>query len=124
MGGDSWTKRTGALPVVHAHASWMRTLAAATIPPLVAFIAQWFIQATMARWALFYPAVFVSAWLGGLRSGLIATILATAIVWFQFIVPAGQLDASEPSNIIAATVFTVMSVTVSVVQHRLRAAMS
>ena len=53
----------GALASGRARASWRWKTAAAVVPTLVAFLLQWYVlNASMARWALFYPAVFVASW--------------------------------------------------------------
>ncbi len=43
-------------------------------------------------WLLFYPAVFVSATLGGRRVGLIATALSTFLVWWFLLRPASLAE--------------------------------
>jgi len=58
----------------------------ATVPPCVAFAVQaifWSILAPFA-WLLFYPAVFVSSWLGGRASGIGAAAISTALASWYF----------------------------------------
>jgi len=45
-------------------------------------------------WFLFYPAVFISAWLGGLRIGLISTLLSITLAWFFFRSDGLPVDAA------------------------------
>jgi PAS domain S-box-containing protein len=93
-------------------------LAAAIVPPLVAFLIQWYVlRSTMARWALFYPAVFVSAWLGGLASGLGATAVSSWLVMMFFVPPLGATRHFAP-NMFAAGIFAAMGIAVSVVLGR------
>ncbi|HEX4683286.1 MAG TPA: DUF4118 domain-containing protein, partial [Gemmatimonadaceae bacterium] len=114
------TRILGAISAGRARASWRWQTVAAIVPPLVAFVIQWyFLRPTMARWALFYPAVFISAWFGGVASGLAATAVSSAIVSVLFIPhPAGALHRS--SNVMAAAMFAVMSIAISIVLERLR----
>src|SRR3954469_10803117 len=83
-----------------ARASWRWKTAAAVGPPLLAFLLQWYVlHASMARWALFYPAVFLSSWLGGLPSGLAATAISSALV------PTFLTRAhAGPPNLVAAVI--------------------
>jgi len=106
----------GALASGRARATWRWKTAAAIGPPLVAFLLQWYVlHASMARWALFYPAVFISSWLGGLPSGLAATALASAAV------PVFVLRSQgAPPNLIAVFIFVTMGIAVSIVHERLR----
>jgi len=98
-----------------ARASWRWKAAAALGPPLVAFLLQWYIlNASMARWALFYPAVFLASWLGGLSSGLAATAISSALV------PMFMRAHFGLTNLVAAIIFVTMSIAVSIVHERLR----
>ena len=73
MPGASVKHIVGELSSGRARASWKWQTAAVVGPIVAAFVIQYYIlNATMARWALFYPAVFVASWLGGLPSGLAA----------------------------------------------------
>ena len=106
----------GALASGRARATWRWKTAAAIAPPFVAFLFQWYVMhASMARWALFYPAVFVSSWLGGLSSGLAATALASAAVPIFWLRSQGA-----PPNLIAVFIFVTMSIAVSIVHEQLR----
>ncbi len=42
-------------------------------------------------WFLFYPAVFLSSWIGGYRAGVLATALSTVLVLWFFVPPAHSL---------------------------------
>ncbi len=57
-------------------------------------------------WFLFYPAVFVSAALGGRRIGLLATALSTLLVWWFFL-RSDDLFTIEPRHFFAVGVFFV-----------------
>src|SRR6478752_7378753 len=105
MPRESWKSILGALASGRAHASWKWKTAAAVVPTLAAFLIQWYaLNASMARWALFYPAVFVASWLGGLSSGLAATAMAAALVpVFFFADPRSHILSL--SNMTAAAIF-------------------
>jgi PAS domain S-box-containing protein len=80
----------------------------------------------MRRWrggALFYPAVFVASWLGGLPSGLAATAIATALVPV-FFMGSRPPDLTAPANLISIFIFVTMGISISVVHERLRTSMA
>ena len=123
MPGHSLKHIVGELSSGRARASWPWKTAAALGPIIAAFVIQYFVlNATMARWALFYPAVFVASWLGGLSSGLAATAIAIALVPVFFMGPAPDLTA--PPNLISIFIFVTMGIAISIVHERLRTSMS
>ena len=77
------------------------------IPPVV-----WFL--------LFYPAVFLSAWIGGLRSGGGAAVLAAALVWWSF-VPPRYAFVKSPTALFPFAVFLITSALIAVLVDRLKA---
>jgi PAS domain S-box-containing protein len=113
----------GALASGRARAHWRWKTAAAVGPILIAFIVQYHIlHATMARWALFYPAVFAASWLGGIESGLAATAIATALVPMFFMEGRAQIDSLQ--NLISIGIFVTMGIAISCLHQRLRTIMS
>lgn len=117
-----WTK-LGALLSGRARAHWPWKAAAALGPIFIAFIVQFHIlHATMARWALFYPAVFAASWLGGLESGLAATAIATGLVPIFFM--EGSRDLDSPQNLISIGIFVAMGIAISCLHQRLRTIMA
>jgi PAS domain S-box-containing protein len=96
----------------------------AMLPPLVAFVVQWMFWSTIRpyAWFLFYPALFFSSWIGGLPSGLIATVISTALVWWTFIPPEHSFTMKSPRSFISAAVFMGMGVLFSFFHRRLREA--
>ena len=92
----------------------------ATLPPVTAMVVQSFFWLTMARWSLFYPAVFLSSWLGGYRSGIASTLLSTALLWWYVVPPSHSLVKSDPRTFLGAAIFVVMGVVVSTLHRRLR----
>jgi PAS domain S-box-containing protein len=110
------------LTIPRKRPSGLRYFLATSLPPLTAFAIQWVFHATVSRWSLFYPAVFVSSWLGGFTSGVGATILSTIIVWWFFIPPSGAIVKGGPMHLVAAAIFVVMGFIVSTLHRRLRRA--
>src|SRR6185436_3870091 len=82
--GESAAERTAAEWRSYQYREWLRKILAAIVPPLLVALIQWHFRPTMARWALFYPAVFLSAWFGGAASGIVATIASGLVVWWAF----------------------------------------
>lgn len=71
-------------------------------------------------WFAFFPAVFLSSWIGGFVSGVGATLLSTLLVWFFFI-PHAPFDPHEYSRyILMNTVFFFTGILFSFLHHRLR----
>jgi PAS domain S-box-containing protein len=110
----------GSLASGRARAGWRWKTAATLGPTVAAFVIQYFVlHATMARWALFYPAVFVASWLGGISSGLAATAIATALVPVFFMGHTPP-DLTPPPSLISIFIFVAMGIAISVVHERLR----
>jgi PAS domain S-box-containing protein len=95
----------------------------ALLPPLVALVVQHTLWTLIQPyvWFLFYPAVFVSSWIGGLRAGLTATLASTALVWWFFVPPQHSI-VKAPSQLLPAGVFIAMGVLFGVLNDRLRKA--
>jgi K+-sensing histidine kinase KdpD len=73
-------------------------------------------------WFLFYPAVFFSSWVGGLRGGLVATVLSTVLVWYCFIPPQFSFAVQRPMAFLSIAIFMGMGVLFSLFHGRLRMA--
>ena len=71
--------------------------------------------------SLFYPAVFIAAWVGGLWGGIGATLLAAALdLWFSM--PAhASLDAIGISGYVSASLLAVVGIAFSLISERIRA---
>jgi PAS domain S-box-containing protein len=124
MPGTSRTHIIGEISSGRARAGWRWKVAATVGPITLAFIIQYYVlHATMARWALFYPAVFVASWLGGLESGIAATAIAVALVPV-FFMEGRDSQLTAPSNVISILIFVTMGIAISVVHQRLRASMA
>jgi len=92
--------------------------------PLLAFVLQWIFWSAIQPyvWFLFFPAVFFSSWVGGLRSGLLATASSTLLVWWAFIPPRFSFALERPTSAVSMAVFAGMGVLFSLTHERLRKA--
>lgn len=111
------TNATVALPV--------RRVAVATVIPLVALAAQWVLWDYFQPyvWFLFFPAAFLSAWVGGLAGGLAATAVSALLVWYFFMPPMLSFALDQPSAGYSIAVFVAMGCLFSVFHERLRRSM-
>lgn len=96
----------------------------AILIPFIALGVQWVLWPYIAPfvWFFFFPAVFFSARLGGLRGGLAATLLSIVMVWYFFIPPQLSWEVANPSNLYSVGLFLVMGYLFSDSQERLNAA--
>src|SRR5437868_3566297 len=98
-----------------------RKVLAATLPPLGAALAQWLFWMAITRWSLFYPAVFLSSWLGGFSAGLTSIVLSVALIWTFFFPRDGRMFDSR--HLFATGVFVLMGYIVCALHRNLRHAM-
>lgn len=82
----------------------------AILLPLLTLMLQWLVWPWLSpfAWVLFYPTVFLSARLGGLRGGLISTVLSAAIVVYFFIPPQLSWGVANPDNFFSVALFLIM----------------
>ena len=101
-----------------------RRLILAALIPLLACGLQWFFWKAMQPlvWFLFYPAVFFSSWVGGLRGGLVATILSAGLGWYFFIPEEYSFAVQRPIAFLSIAIFMGMGVLFSLFHDRLRMA--
>lgn len=98
----------------------------ALLLPLLACGLQWLLWPWLAPfvWFLFFPAVFFSARLDGLRGGLIGAALSIALVWFFFISPQLSWTIETPSRFYSFALFLLMGYLFGTVHERLKQALS
>ncbi|MCC6554289.1 MAG: PAS domain S-box protein [Polyangiaceae bacterium] len=96
---------------------------AAILPPLMALILMQALRSFFQPvvWFLFYPAVFLSSWIGGVRAGAVASFAVAASALWLF-VPPERSFAKPPGQYLAAGVFFTTGVVFGVFHDRLRRA--
>ncbi len=99
-------------------------LITAMVIPLAAFMLQWFFWNSFKpfAWIFFYPAVFFSAWIGGLRCGLASIAFSTLVIWWFFIPNRYTFIIEQPAYAFTMAVFAGMGVLFSFTFERLRKA--
>ncbi len=99
-------------------------LATAILIPLAVLGLQWLLWPAITPfvWFLFFPAVFATACIGGLRGGLIGTVLSTVLVWYFFLPPQLSWTLKKSENVWSVLLFLVMGYLFSDAQERLRTA--
>jgi len=102
----------------------LRLLVTGIAPPLAVFAVELLFSHPTGRWSLFYPVVFACAWFGGIASGLVATLLSAALVWWAFVPPEHALLKPVGAHFVVALVFVGMGILISKVvnDHRRDAA--
>jgi PAS domain S-box-containing protein len=92
----------------------------AMLPPLVAFVLQWIFWSAIQpyAWLLFFPAVFISSWIGGLIPGLVSTVLSAALATWFFIPPQFSFSVETPMSLVSIGVFLVMGILFSISHER------
>lgn len=96
---------------------WMLVL----LPPFVVLVVRSLLWSLIHPyvWFLFYTAVFLSQWIGGLRGGIVATAVSTAsVLWF--FIPPEHTFLKAPQLYFPASVFFTMGVVIGVFHDRLR----
>jgi len=99
-------------------------LVLSTLPPLAAAILQWIFWPYLnpLLWFLFYPAVFFSAWMGGIAGGVSAAVISIALVSFFFIPPEFSFMIAYPRYLFAFIIFIGMGILFGYIQENLRKA--
>lgn len=96
----------------------------AMMPPLVAFALQWQLWSAIQpyAWFLFFPAVFISSWIGGLIPGLVSTVFSAALVSWFFISPQFTFSEKSPMSLVSIGLFCIMGILFSISHGRVRKA--
>ena len=97
-------------------------LVVALLIPLVAFAVQLIFWADIQpyAWFFFYPAVFLSSWVGKFWGGLLSTLLSAVLVWFVFIPPQFSFAFSHPVHLVSIVIFVGMGLLFTLFHERLR----
>jgi PAS domain S-box-containing protein len=90
--------------------------------PFIACAIQWLFWQSIQPlvWFLFYPAVFISAWIGGFWTGLVSTFIATTLAFLFFINPNYPISMIHTKTFITLSVFLTMGTLFSVLLGRLK----
>jgi two-component system sensor histidine kinase/response regulator len=72
-------------------------------------------------WLFFYPAVFISGWLGGLVGGVLATLLSLVLVKWFFMAPGQTLTLTGLAQGLPLAIFATLGLFMSLIQQRLHA---
>ena len=89
--------------------------------PLLALLLQWSLWPWISPfvWFLFYPAVFFSARLAGLKGGMLSTLLSIVIVCYFFMPPRLSWSLQNPANLYSVALFLLMGYLFSRTHERL-----
>lgn len=96
----------------------------ALLPPVLALVIQWplWFWLTPMALILFYPAVFFSSWIGGLRGGLAGTALSVGLVGYFFLPSQLAFGFKLSHLLLSLGVFSATGVFFAVLHEKLRAA--
>lgn len=99
----------------------LRGAVVALMPPLIAFGGEVLVFAALgSRWLLMVAGVIVSAANGGMLSGLVATIVSAALVWWFLVQPVHTLGAADPRSYLSVVLFLTVGYAISLLHERLR----
>ena len=108
-----------AMTLRRSRRSPLRLLVATVIPPLVVLAIAFFLWHASGRWTLFTAAVVACAWFGGFESGVAATLLSTALMWWFFAAPRYVILKPAAGQYVAALVFLCSGIVISDIVRRL-----
>lgn len=98
----------------------LRDALVALVPPALAFGGEvMFFSSLGARWLLMVAAVIVSAANGGMLTGLVATMVSAALVWWFLVPPIHTLGAIIPAHYLAVALFLMVGYAISLLHERL-----
>jgi diguanylate cyclase (GGDEF)-like protein/PAS domain S-box-containing protein len=92
----------------------------AVIAPIVALLLKLTLQPLFQEgtpFLLFFSAVLVSAWLGGLRAGLVATAITTLFSYYFFLAPPSSVLRPLPGDNLRLLLFLAECILVSLIFH-------
>lgn len=112
-------------PGTHTSSAWAHRAVPITVALLSPFLADalqhllWPVIRPFA-WILFYPAVFLSSWIGGTVGGVMATLVSAVLAWWSFVPPEHTFVKDEPRFVLAAAMFVFIGTLFSIFQGRLK----
>ena len=108
-----------ATTVKDSRPSRVRLLLATVLPLLFILAIQFFHWPMSGRWTLFTPAVIACAWFGGFESGVAATVLSSALVWWFFVPPEHVILKPAGPRYLMGLVFFCTGIVISEILRRL-----
>jgi PAS domain S-box-containing protein len=99
--------------------SLLKLFVGTLLPPLVVLAFVILFRAS-GRYPLFTAAVIACAWFGGFESGLAATVLSTALIWWFFVEPTHVVLKPPEAQYVGALVFLGTGILISGILRRLR----
>jgi PAS domain S-box-containing protein len=96
------------------HPGWIGAVSAIILPIVATVLSQLmqpYIEGTL--FVLFFPAVAVATWLGGLSSGLVATVLSVALADHYLIPPPHRIFPIGMGDVVRLTLFAISALVVS-----------
>ena len=107
----------------HSRGDTYRLILVALVLP-AAFLLQWIFWNSFKpfAWIFFYPAVFFSVWIGGLRCGLASIVFSSLVIWWFFIPNRYSFIIEQPAYAFTMAVFVSMGILFSFTFERLRKA--
>lgn len=84
---------------------------------LAARVPIWSAIGDVAPYITFFPAVALSSWYGGLRGGLMTTVLAALVSDLLFLEPIGSLAISDRRHGVSLLVFVLVGLMISWITH-------
>lgn len=118
--GKSSVEQAVALVTLKPRMSPLRLIVATIVPMLAVFGVELYLWRSTGRWSLLSAAVLACAWFGGGVSGIIATVLSTALMWWYFVPPEHVLLKRVGSDYAIALLFASAGILISLVVHRYR----
>jgi len=97
----------------------------AVLSTVVALLLRWLLMpvlGTASPYILFYPAIAVSSWYGGLQPGLLATGLSAFLASYFLLLPFGSLHVISSADWLSLTFFVLIGVLISVLNESLHRA--
>jgi signal transduction histidine kinase/PAS domain-containing protein len=106
---------------------WSLAIARPTLAALIPFVTfglQWLIWPVLHpfAWIPFAFTVVISSWIGGAASGVWATFLSTALVWWAFLPPEQDWRVEHPRYFVSTAIFIALGLAMSAFQGRLKRA--
>lgn len=101
--------------------SLLGAIGLAIVATLAVFAIERFLWYPAGRWSLFYPVVIACAWFGGRASGIVATLLSSALMWWFLVTPENErLRDGVGDDVVVALVFVATGILLSIASHRYR----